>query len=90
MAKVWRWSRSEYEVKLPFLSLAKLSFISLEGLGHGHPRIDSLQVKDHTGKNVFIIEGPCCSWACCQDLYFKVKGACTYYVITERDRGLSK
>jgi len=31
VAKVWRWSRSEYEVK------------------------------DHTGKNVFIIEGPCSS-----------------------------
>merc|ERR1719357_1493090 len=24
------------------------------------------------GQKVFIIEGPCCSWACCQDLDFKV------------------
>jgi len=42
VAKVWRWTRSEFEVK------------------------------NHTGQNVFIIEGPCCSWACCQDLDFKV------------------
>ena len=46
-------------------------------------------MKNHTGQNVFIIEGPCCSWACCQDLDFKVKGSCTYHVITDRGWGIS-
>jgi len=42
VVKVWRWTRSEFEVK------------------------------DKSGQNVFIIEGPCCSWACCGDLDFRV------------------
>jgi len=42
VVKVWRWTRSEFEVK------------------------------DQSGQNVLIIEGPCCSWACGGDLDFRV------------------
>jgi len=30
------------------------------------------EVNDKNGQNILIIEGPCCSWACCGDLEFRV------------------